>query len=292
MRTLDTNRSGHSRPARGFTLIELLVVIAIIAILAALLLPALTRAKSKAQGIACMNNLRQLNAAWIMYADDNGDRMVPNGEISDNPPLNGANNANDPKYQPGGKYAQWCPGNMKNISGTKIEFIQVGLLYPYTKSVSIYHCPADRSVYPLNTAYGKTRTRSMSMNCWLGPLNKVWDNSTTLKTFRKMADLGQGLSISETWVFIDENPYAIDDGYFVCDPSKPDNWVNVPATYHAGGGGISFADGHAELKRYKDPKVLAYRDTAGGWITLASGDSRDDLQSLEHQSTTFLTPPP
>ena len=122
------------------------------------------------------------------------------------------------------------------------------------------------------------------MNCWLSPL-KLWNNDTTLRVFIKQTDLNPAPGSSQTWVFIDENPDAIDDAYFVCDPSMPNSWVNVPATYHSGSGGISFADGHAEIKRYHDGKVLAYNDPNGGWINLSAADNKTDLLWLQQRTT-------
>ncbi|MGH7991591.1 MAG: prepilin-type N-terminal cleavage/methylation domain-containing protein, partial [Limisphaerales bacterium] len=135
----------------GFTLIELLVVIAIIAILAAMLLPALGRAKQKAQAISCMNNLRQLTLGWVMYNGDNNGKLPPNCETGEQP-----TSINDLNILPGGKYIQWCPGNMQSttpaLAFAQTNFIEAGLIYPYVKSVSVYHCPADQSTIPFGTS--------------------------------------------------------------------------------------------------------------------------------------------
>ena len=161
----------------GFTLIELLVVIAIIAILAAMLLPALAKAKQKAQAMQCLANERQLALAWIMYAGDHHDYLVPNRGLDDvDPNLNQFDPRTDPGLQPGGQYSDWCPGNMQ-VAGCAARYplwIQAGLLYPYINSRTVYHCPADRSLVP-RTAPLVARLsaqRTYSLNCWVGSYNQ------------------------------------------------------------------------------------------------------------------------
>src|ERR1035437_6016061 len=144
----DENSSNWKPKIRdqAFTLIELLVAIVIIAILAAMLLPALSKATQKAQAISCMNQLKQLTLGWIMYNGDNNGRLPPNGEQGEQPA-----SATDPAYQPGGQYAQWCSGDMTKtaLATSQSNFIQNGLIYPYVKTVSVYKCPADQTVFKL-----------------------------------------------------------------------------------------------------------------------------------------------
>jgi prepilin-type N-terminal cleavage/methylation domain-containing protein/prepilin-type processing-associated H-X9-DG protein len=254
---------------RGFTLIELLVVIAIIGILASMLLPALSKGKLKAQGIACANNLKQLQQAWMMYADDHQERLVPTANF-----LATASDPADPRVLPGHEWAQWVHGNMSiTATGerTNSELIKVGLLWPWINSLGVYKCPGDRFLRG-----GTEADRSVSMNMFLNPLAMEaeiarWDpvgltpedwEALQHRVMRKYSDI-RNPSPSSIWVVMDESPVTIDDGMFGVMPRPWISWFAVPAINHNRANGLAFADGHVETKRWSDPSVSAIQDTGG-----------------------------
>ncbi len=253
---------------KAFTLLELLVVVVIIGTLAALILPALTKAKQKAQGISCMNNSRQLALAWVMYADDYAGVLAPNRHGND------AKSASNPDNWVSG-WLDWSR-NSDNTNSLFLTDPAFAKLSPYCKqSAKLYKCPADQAQSPLNPG---PRVRSVSMNAALGDGNKA-NFANWIPTFffaKKLVELTHPVP-SLAWVFVDEHPDSINDGCFFVNPhsaGRNASWKDLPASYHNGAGGFAFADGHAEIRRWVDPRTKR-SVTLGDYVGLPCANSPD-----------------
>lgn len=213
----------------AFTLIELLLVIAIVAILAALLLPALSNAQSRGQQVACCNHLKQLAIAVHMYTADN------DGRLPENSPT-----------------VPWVAGNMK-VAGdaTNSTLLRLGKLFPYASQTSIYHCPSDSSQLS-----GLPRVRSYSMNSWMGSRYMEENQRTNgFRTFVRESEIASA-GASRLWLILDEDQFTIDDAWFLVtmDDSRP--FASRPAARHNSSYSLNFADAHVELFKLRDPLSL------------------------------------
>lgn len=273
-------RNSPKTNGHGFTLIELLVVIAIIAILAGMLLPALGKAKAKSQSIACMNNAKQLQLAWQLYATDFNDSICPNALGSPNAWIDGS----------GAATANSLPG------ATNVNTVRKGLLFKYNTAEKIYVCPGQSQVYNgklVNLPPARSYSISGQMNGGsddghggVSPL-VLGSNPANALAYKKILAINRP-EPSQAFVFVDESEYTIDDGYFAVLVNQ-DTWQNYPAYRHGGSAGFSFADGHSEVKRWLEPSTAKLKDPSGFAPAPKNGTAKN--RDLQWCADRYINPP-
>jgi prepilin-type N-terminal cleavage/methylation domain-containing protein len=276
----------------AFTLIELLIVVAIIAILAGLLLPALSKAKQKTQLIMCMNNTKQLTLGWIMYADDNNAWVPPN----ENGGSGSGNGTVDTTKSWVNGWLNFTPDNTDN---TNLQYIANALLGPYVqRQVKVYKCPADK--YPcMEGGQQMDRVRSISMNGYIeggaylnskngmAPNQSVW-YAGAFMAYNKITDIVRPSPV-DLFVLVDEHPDSINDGWLITDEQEV-QWVDLPASYHNHACGFSFADGHSTIHKWVDGVTTQPVKMSSGNSWPSSPNSPDIIWMQQHSSAPYAAP--
>jgi prepilin-type N-terminal cleavage/methylation domain-containing protein/prepilin-type processing-associated H-X9-DG protein len=252
----------HFQGGGGFTLIELMVVIAALALLVATILPAIASTRPNDQSLQCLNNMKQLQLASILYAADNNDSLPLNEGHATPPTPTGiigigasydwvAGDFGAPAGVPGNPVGAETNISLLGVNGKIVPGLPAplsGSIGGYTRNATMYKCPADQSTYQ-----GVPRVRSVSVNCYVGTTKNEQNNSGEIsfsyRVFNKYSDF-HAMKPSDCFVFVEENPATLDDGFFL---AHPDNTINDrPAAYHGRACSFSFADGHAQLHEWKD----------------------------------------
>lgn len=248
-------RTAAGSRARAFTLIELLAVIAIIAILSALLLPALSLAKTKAQRTGCLNHLRQLALAGQIYAGDHNGLLVAN--------LPAPQNSNS-----------WVAGEIRSpAQATNAAIVRHGALFPYVAQAEVYHCPSDATRFA-----GWPSILSLAMNGWIGGRAMETEYSQrSYRTFVRESELAAAHAPAGLWMLIDEDPATLNDGWFLVTMNDSQPFASLPAARHQQGYGLSFTDGHAMIVKVLSPPIKPGTQVTG---------RNHDWQRLKEMSTT------
>jgi prepilin-type N-terminal cleavage/methylation domain-containing protein/prepilin-type processing-associated H-X9-DG protein len=260
---------------RGFTLIELLVVISIIATLASLLLPALSQARNRSHQILCLNNVRQLNLATIVYSYDFEDRL----------PYNLGSTEIKQMLSQGLKY-NWANSVLNwelDSDNTNVLLNTEASLGSYVGRVArVFRCPSDHAVSALQRSAGWTgRSRGISMNAMVGDagvftMGEGNSNNPSYHQYRKASEF---VTAAETFVFIEEHPDSINDGYFLNRAAKYE-WNDLPASWHNGAANLSYGDGHCEAHRWMDSVTRKPGRPDGANLPIALGEERGDFYWL------------
>ena len=262
------------RGRAGFSLLELLVVVTIIGIILSLLLPALAKSKAKAQGLYCLKNLHQLQIAWALYSDEHGDAL---------PAVAGGSSPGAGSWVSGWLDFSSSPDNTNTLYLTDRRFSQLAY---YDIPAYVYRCPADRSAVNIG-GHMFPRTRSMSMNCWMNYTGSLPIGQDKYRVFRKTSDIIDPPPW-KAWVFMDEREDSINDGLFQTNlkgRGKLAKIVDYPASYHNLAAGISFADGHAQIKRWFDRRTTPELRTSQTIQLDVPSPDNPDIEWLQERSS-------
>lgn len=270
-----TTGGGSLRRGDGFTLLELLAVMAVIGLIASLLLPSLVRSKQRAQAILCLHNLQQIQKAWTMYADENFGWLP--GVLSGSYP-------GSDRWVSGWLDFSSSPDNTNTVYLTDLRFSQMA---PYVRNAGSYRCPSDRSEVSIS-GRSHARVRSVSMNCWMNYIGTTPIGEDDFHVFRRLDDIVEPPP-ARAWVLMDEREDSINDGLFQTNlklRGVQARIVDFPASYHGRSAGIAFADGHAEIKRWRDRRTTPpLRARHHLELDVPSPDNPDVAWLQEHSSS-------